>query len=80
MVIGQSLEKMDVEEFLLLSVLGHSHAQFCFACLQRGEGPDNIPDGNPETVIIGSPLDGTKNPTTAVGVGLTDITGPVVYQ
>ncbi|KXN88229.1 hypothetical protein AN958_07688, partial [Leucoagaricus sp. SymC.cos] len=43
-------------------------------------GPDSIPDGNPETVIIGSPLDGTKNPTTAVGVGLTDITGPVVYQ
>lgn len=44
------------------------------------KGPDGIPDGNPETIIIGSPLDGTKNPTTAVGVGLTDITGPVVYQ
>lgn len=43
-------------------------------------GPDGIPDANPETVIIGSPLDGTKNPTTAVGVALTDITGPVVYQ
>ncbi|KAJ3573209.1 hypothetical protein NP233_g2573 [Leucocoprinus birnbaumii] len=43
-------------------------------------GPDGIPDANPETVIIGSPLDGTKNPTTAVGVRLTDITGPVVYQ
>ncbi|KDR77188.1 hypothetical protein GALMADRAFT_225318 [Galerina marginata CBS 339.88] len=43
-------------------------------------GPDGIPDGNPETVIIGSPLDKTKNPQTAVGVGLTDITGVVVYQ
>ena len=43
-------------------------------------GPDGIPDGNPETVIIGSPLDNTKNPQTAIGVGLTDITGVVVYQ
>ncbi|KAF8964437.1 Endonuclease/exonuclease/phosphatase [Flammula alnicola] len=43
-------------------------------------GPDGIPDGNPETVIIGSPLDKTKNPQTAVGIGLTDITGIVVYQ
>ncbi|KDR82751.1 hypothetical protein GALMADRAFT_206527 [Galerina marginata CBS 339.88] len=43
-------------------------------------GPDTIPDGNPETVIIGSPLDGTTNPQTAVGVGLTDITGVVLYQ
>lgn len=43
-------------------------------------GPNGIPDGNPETIIIGSPLDGTKNPSTAVGVGLTDITGPIVYQ
>lgn len=43
-------------------------------------GPGGIPDGNPETVIVGSPLDGTKNPQTAVGVGLTDITGVVTYQ
>ncbi|KAF9554721.1 DNase I-like protein [Agrocybe pediades] len=43
-------------------------------------GPDGVPDGNPETVIIGSPLDKTKNPQTAVGVGFTDITGVVVYQ
>lgn len=43
-------------------------------------GPDGIPDGNPETIVIGSPLDGTENPTPAVGVGLTDITGPVIYQ
>ncbi|KAF9454726.1 DNase I-like protein [Macrolepiota fuliginosa MF-IS2] len=43
-------------------------------------GPDGIPDANPETIIIGSPLDKTKNPKTAVGVGLTDITGVVLYQ
>ena len=43
-------------------------------------GHDGKPDGNPETVIIGSPLDKTKNPKTAVGMGLTDITGVVVYQ
>lgn len=38
------------------------------------------PDGNPEVVIIGSPLDGTKNPDTAAGFGLSDITGVVTYQ
>ncbi|KAF8158349.1 Endonuclease/exonuclease/phosphatase [Crassisporium funariophilum] len=43
-------------------------------------GPDGIPDGNPETVIIGTPLDKTKNPLTAVGMGFSDITGVVVYQ
>ena len=43
-------------------------------------GHDGKPDGNPETVIIGPPLDKTKNPKTAVGMGLTDITGVVVYQ
>ncbi|TFK40574.1 Endonuclease/exonuclease/phosphatase [Crucibulum laeve] len=43
-------------------------------------GPDGIPDGNPETVIVGSPLDGTKNPKVAVGMGLTDITGVITYQ
>ncbi|KAH9480454.1 hypothetical protein JR316_0007054 [Psilocybe cubensis] len=43
-------------------------------------GPGGIPDGNPETIIVGSPLDSTKNPQTAVGVGLTDITGVVHYQ
>ncbi|KAI0317511.1 DNase I-like protein [Amylostereum chailletii] len=43
-------------------------------------GADNLPDGNPETVIIGSPLDGTSNPGVAVGTGLSDITGVVVFQ
>ncbi|KAJ7601134.1 Endonuclease/exonuclease/phosphatase [Mycena floridula] len=43
-------------------------------------GPDDIPDANPEVIFIGSPLDGTKNPQVAVGVGLTDITGVITYQ
>ncbi|KAJ7069845.1 DNase I-like protein [Mycena amicta] len=43
-------------------------------------GPDGIPDANPETVIIGAPLDGTKNPQVAIGTTLTDITGVVTYQ
>lgn len=44
------------------------------------QGPDGIPDGNPETVIIGAPLDKTKNPQVAVGFALSDITGVVTYQ
>ena len=43
-------------------------------------GPDGIPDANPEAVIIGNPLDGSKNPKTAMGMTLTDITGVVAYQ
>lgn len=43
-------------------------------------GPDGLPDANPEVVIVGKPLDGTKNPTTAIGLGLSDITGVVTYQ
>ena len=44
------------------------------------QGPDGQLDGNPETVIIGAPLDGTDNPVVAVGQTLTDITGVVFYQ
>ncbi|KAK0201117.1 Endonuclease/exonuclease/phosphatase [Desarmillaria ectypa] len=43
-------------------------------------GPDGIPDANPEVVIIGSPTDGTENPSVAVGVRLSDIIGVVTYQ
>ncbi|KAJ7761516.1 DNase I-like protein [Mycena maculata] len=43
-------------------------------------GPDGIPDGNPESVIIGGPLDGTTNPNVTMGVGLSDITGVVTYE
>ncbi|KAH6912562.1 endonuclease/exonuclease/phosphatase [Coprinopsis sp. MPI-PUGE-AT-0042] len=42
-------------------------------------GPDGVPDGNPEAIIIGSPLDGTKNPSTALGSRMSDITGIVTY-
>ncbi|KAG2009844.1 endonuclease/exonuclease/phosphatase, variant 2 [Coprinopsis cinerea AmutBmut pab1-1] len=43
-------------------------------------GPDGIPDGNPEAILIDNPLDGTTNPQVAMGVGLSDITGVVTYQ
>ncbi|OBZ71156.1 hypothetical protein A0H81_08732 [Grifola frondosa] len=43
-------------------------------------GPDGIPDANPETVIVGSPLDGTTNPTVSLGKTFTDITGIIAYQ
>ncbi|KAF9527532.1 Endonuclease/exonuclease/phosphatase [Crepidotus variabilis] len=43
-------------------------------------GPDGVPDGNPEAVIVGTPFDKTKNPKPAVGATLTDITGVVTYQ
>lgn len=43
-------------------------------------GSDGIPDGNPEAILIGAPLDKSKNPTVAVGVSLRDITGVVTYQ
>ncbi|KAF5389309.1 hypothetical protein D9757_003448 [Collybiopsis confluens] len=43
-------------------------------------GPDNIPDANPEAVIVGAPLDGTTNPVVSVGVKLSDITGVIQYQ
>lgn len=37
-------------------------------------------DSNPETILIGSPLDGTKNPgDTKLGDGLAEITGVVTY-
>ena len=38
-------------------------------------------DSNPETIIVGSSLDGTKNPnTTKLGDSLTDITGIIQYN
>ncbi|CAA7261339.1 unnamed protein product [Cyclocybe aegerita] len=43
-------------------------------------GPGGIPDGNPEAVIIGSPLDRSSNPQPVLGVRLADITGVVAYQ
>jgi len=43
-------------------------------------GPNGVPDANPEVVIVGSPLDGTKNPKVCVGKTFKDITGVIVYQ
>ncbi|KAL0064661.1 hypothetical protein AAF712_008359 [Marasmius tenuissimus] len=43
-------------------------------------GPDGIPDLNPEAIIIGTPLDGTKNPAVAVGSRVSDIVGVVAFQ
>ncbi|RPD62220.1 DNase I-like protein [Lentinus tigrinus ALCF2SS1-7] len=43
-------------------------------------GPDGAPDANPETVIVGSPLDGTDNPSVSLGKTFEDITGVIVYQ
>ncbi|KAH8824942.1 Endonuclease/exonuclease/phosphatase [Flagelloscypha sp. PMI_526] len=43
-------------------------------------GPNGIPDGNPEAILIDNPLDGTKNPVVPVGAKLSDIVGVVTYQ
>ena len=43
-------------------------------------GLDGVPDANPEVIMIGSPLDGTKNPKTSLGKRFSDITGVIVYQ
>jgi hypothetical protein len=43
--------------------------------------PDSAePDANPEAILIGSPLDGSRNPNqTLLGDSLEDITGVVTY-
>lgn len=39
-----------------------------------------VTDGNPEAIIIGTPLDGTRNPTTTkLGDSVQDITGIVTW-
>ncbi|KAG6844606.1 hypothetical protein H0H87_005540 [Tephrocybe sp. NHM501043] len=43
-------------------------------------GPDGKPDANPEAIMIGDALDGSKAPAVALGSSLTDITGIVQYQ
>lgn len=48
--------------------------------LAHTSGPDGIPDGNPETVMIGTALDKTTLPKVTPGTKLTDITGVVAYQ
>ncbi|GBE87792.1 hypothetical protein SCP_1200160 [Sparassis crispa] len=39
-----------------------------------------IPHAHPETILIGRPFDGARNPSTSIGATLTDITGIVTYQ
>lgn len=39
-----------------------------------------IPDAHPETILIGHPVDGTRNPKVSVGTKLSNITGVVTYQ
>ncbi|KAF8527494.1 DNase I-like protein [Hysterangium stoloniferum] len=41
---------------------------------------NGIADLNPEVIIVGAPLDGTKNPGVAIGTKLSTITGVVHYQ
>ncbi|GKT86283.1 LOW QUALITY PROTEIN: endonuclease/exonuclease/phosphatase family protein [Colletotrichum tofieldiae] len=36
-------------------------------------------DSNPEAIVIGSPLDGTKNPESKMGDQLAEVTGVVTY-
>lgn len=48
--------------------------------LRCSPGPNGIPDGNPEAIIVGSPLDGTRNAATALGNIYENITGVVTYQ
>ncbi|EPQ54532.1 DNase I-like protein [Gloeophyllum trabeum ATCC 11539] len=43
-------------------------------------GPDGYPDANPEAILIGKALDGTKGPDVAIGTTLSDIVGVVTYQ
>ncbi|PVG00410.1 DNase I-like protein [Serendipita vermifera] len=43
-------------------------------------GDDGLPDLNPETVSIGSPLDGTKNPDVWMGSTVSDIVGVATYS
>ncbi|KAG5638165.1 hypothetical protein H0H81_001461 [Sphagnurus paluster] len=43
-------------------------------------GPDGIPDSNPEAIMIGTPLDKTKNPQVAQGTVLSTISGVVTFQ
>ncbi|KAI0951126.1 hypothetical protein AcW1_008247 [Taiwanofungus camphoratus] len=41
---------------------------------------DVAPNAHPEAILIGQPLDKTRNPKTSVGMTLSDITGIVTYQ
>ncbi|KAH9856479.1 endonuclease/exonuclease/phosphatase [Lenzites betulinus] len=41
---------------------------------------DGLPPAHPEAILIGRPLDGTRNPKTTMGMKLKNVTGVVTYQ
>ncbi|CAL1716443.1 unnamed protein product [Somion occarium] len=41
---------------------------------------DGLPDAHPGVILIGRPLDGTRNPKEPIGSILSNITGVVTYQ
>lgn len=43
-------------------------------------GLSNVPNANPEVIIVGEPLDKTTNPSVAIGTKLSSVTGIVHYQ
>ncbi|KAJ3541474.1 hypothetical protein NM688_g6078 [Phlebia brevispora] len=43
-------------------------------------GSDSLPYAHSEAILIGHPLDSTRNPRVSVGVALSDITGVLTYQ
>lgn len=52
------------------------------ACSNGGTrvGPDGRPVAHSEAILIGKPIDGSKNPRTMVGMELSTITGVLAYQ
>lgn len=44
------------------------------------QGPDGYPDANPEVLLVGPPLDGSRNPSVSVGQELEDLIGVIVQQ
>ncbi|KIJ59068.1 hypothetical protein HYDPIDRAFT_33575 [Hydnomerulius pinastri MD-312] len=43
-------------------------------------GSDGLPTPHPDEIVIGKPLDGSKNPKVAIGTTLSDISGIVQYE
>ncbi len=41
---------------------------------------DGVPPAHSEAILVGRPLDGSRNPKTMMGMKLANITGVVTYQ
>lgn len=79
-VTGQTQERME-EEDCHLPLVSFVHCGTYFILISYFiQADDGVPTSNPEVIIVGSPLDGTKNPHVCVGKAFADITGVVVYQ